>query len=880
MADETDQNDVVAKPRDLVSNIALGIAAVAALGGFAAITSSLWPSQIEDPQEVLRIATEEYVAGNLVIAGELAATANLGLEAELPGSDGEAELEEPLPPEGELQAPEEEPSEGAVEAEDRTKELIALRNFLVGVGKAAKAEPSIDARDRREFQRQAIDLLRKVQESGYPPGRKVEGNLILGNALFDLGEHDESILALSAVIADDPTKVQMLLPRIVRSQLKSNIAQPADALTNVDTFLAFPALTTVQQWQGELMRLEALIRLSQYRDVDKMLREIKSRPRSNDVIVANEEEKFLQRVNLLQSRRFVKEAIDRYGRIATDPTEDRTDAAQALWSVIRMLKDIERDGVPTVAAEAKLWQARAFLVAGDNEAALREFTGVRQLRPFGAEAIAGGIEEIELLAARGMGVDLIQTVRYMIREIGDANGYDSAIVPYPEFQRRIIEAIVTLRETGNYAYAVDALKAIPPVIQVSDTLMQEGNTYSRWAEATLASGLDKSGTVDRSSSMLARSRYRSAGSAYAKAAKLKFDTPEYVDSQWAAIDAFQKGRHYRRSIDLLKDYVRYEERNRLPRGYVAYARALLAEGNIDAALQQLEKCIIEHPRDPLRYDARLLSAQTFLEKEMPEKAEEYLLANLQDVDLAPRSPAWRDSLLALGEMHYHQGYQTHLDAQLADDKAKRQMMMGNQDTLRKAIKHLTYALEYYGFPIAQDAAYLAAKSHVLASRWPRLESRAPETLEAARRKLKQQADQELDSASDLLGRLRRDLVAKEEDAKISKKESAVLRNCFMAEADVLKEKGAYEEAASAYQSVEIRYINEPTVLEAIMGRIQCIEKLGRNSEANLLVRQAGVMLERIPPEWDSEFDRITRFSRSGWRQYLDWMESRLEKQNA
>ena len=106
------------------------------------------------------------------------------------------------------------------------------------------------------------------------------------------------------------------------------------------------------------------------------------------------------------------------------------------------------------------------------------------------------------------------------------------------------------------------------------------------------------------------------------------------------------------------------------------------------------------------------------------------------------------------------------------------------------------------------------------------------------------------------------------------------RNCFMAEADVLREMEKWEDAAAAYRAVELRYMNEPPALEAILGRVSCLKKSGRPQEADLLIRQAGVVLQRIPNEWDDRFADTTRYDRAGWEQLLTLMNNRIDNNGA
>ena len=163
----------------------------------------------------------------------------------------------------------------------------------------------------------------------------------------------------------------------------------------------------------------------------------------------------------------------------------------------------------------------------------------------------------------------------------------------------------------------------------------------------------------------------------------------------------------------------------------------------------------------------------------------------------------------------------------------------------------------------------------MSSKWPRIESQLPEILDAARRTLRNQSDQKLRTARDSFVRLHRYLAQQEEEQRLPDKEQAILRNCLLAEADVLREMELWDDAASAYRTVELRYMNEPPALEAILGRAACAKRLGRPREADMLIRQASVVLQRIPNEMDEQFADTTRYDRGGWEQLLGWMNQRI-----
>jgi hypothetical protein len=61
----------------------------------------------------------------------------------------------------------------------------------------------------------------------------------------------------------------------------------------------------------------------------------------------------------------------------------------------------------------------------------------------------------------------------------------------------------------------------------------------------------------------------------------------------------------------------------------------------------------------------------------------------------------------------------------------------------------------------------------------------------------------------------------------------------------------------------------------MLGRVAIAREQGKLREADLLIRQANLVLQRIPAEWDDQFVETTRYDREGWETYLGWMNDRL-----
>ncbi len=126
-------------------------------------------------------------------------------------------------------------------------------------------------------------------------------------------------------------------------------------------------------------------------------------------------------------------------------------------------------------------RARAIECEGNVEDALDLFSAVRQQQPFSGISIAAGIEELELYAEIGSGEEMLQTIRYLVREIGSEQDYDGTIIDFASFHSRVRAALQTLRSKDKFDYCIAIAKSLPPLFAQGDSLFEEAVTYRQQA---------------------------------------------------------------------------------------------------------------------------------------------------------------------------------------------------------------------------------------------------------------------------------------------------------------------------------------------------------------------------------------------------------------
>ena len=892
MADQEDAEDELnsKKPvnRDLVTIGLLLGAALASIGGFAVLLSMWWTTDVTEPESLLRLASREFVDGRPIVAGKLAEL------AELEPADSPIEpLEMPLDTSDEDVDAQRMREAALDQIRLERLDLIRLRDFLIGVGRAAEAKRAPTPRERRNLYFSAVPHLELSREHGFPPGRRTQGYRVIGETHFHLGRFDDAVINLNQAIESEPLLRRELLPMIAESQYRAEKDQQEDALASINEYLADPGLDLSARKDASNLRIKILMELGYWDDLKTALSEHQKQQTEDDPLESRAT--FLRTVANIKK---LKSEASLSAQFNDEVDENqRQEVSAELANALQVLNALNQTSEKS--SDVGLWIGRVKLMQGDVTGAINAFHDVVRRDQasgsgqIGSAEIVSGLQEIELLARNKEGQQVAQAIRYLMGEIGTRDGYDHELLSFREFNARIGQALNLLRRADEYQAAINAARTLPPVFDQGEALVQEGKGYHEWAEKTLKDGTNFYGKVSDETAVVVRQRYRAAGDAFAEAARLRFNSEEYIPTLWAAIDAYQKSKHFSQSIRLLEPYLRQEDKSRQSQGLIAYGKALLAVGKPEEAVNAFERCIEEYRKDPQRYAARYYGALAYAESGDSDKARSLLRQNVdsegrepddQTPDLKPESAEWQDSLYALGSLLYELGYQNYLKAEQADPEDRLKMLRDNQPILKSAIRRMEVAdqrwWDEYNDGRAKRNAYYIARAHVMASELPRMEAMLPDTLSAAQRASNREADMHLQKGLAAFRRLSQYLAMLDEEQYLSKTDKAMQRNCLLFEADVLKAMNKCREAADLYQNIEALYIGQPIALEAIFGRANCARQLGNDREFEILLRQASEMLKQIPAESDPEFAETTRYDREGWQQLLDWIIQDFEKQKA
>jgi TolA-binding protein len=271
----------------------------------------------------------------------------------------------------------------------------------------------------------------------------------------------------------------------------------------------------------------------------------------------------------------------------------------------------------------------------------------------------------------------------------------------------------------------------------------------------------------------------------------------------------------------------------------------LSLGRPLAALDVLKQCYEMMPSDVASYSARLLASRAYEQLGKPKEAESLLRENIAGNLLTPESKEWRESIFALGKL------------------------LAQQDRHDEAIKVLSEAVARYpdSHP-AIEARYLIAEEFRSAAKIPQEKAKG-DTIETARVAHLKQVQQYLTAAIEHYEDAQRILNRRQEREELTPLEQGILRNSYFAVGTSLVDLSRYEEAIRAYSTATNRYQHAPEVLDAFVQIAGCYRRLNKPLEARGTVRQAKVVLNRLPEK--APYEQATNMSRKQWVDLLDWL---------
>jgi tetratricopeptide (TPR) repeat protein len=391
------------------------------------------------------------------------------------------------------------------------------------------------------------------------------------------------------------------------------------------------------------------------------------------------------------------------------------------------------------------------------------------------------------------------------------------------------------------------LETFPPLFSRIEQLELRGDTLERWGNVRLANQSTENEEQAAAARAAGLRHLRAAGLAFEQLAELRFDSRFYTSDLWHSADDYYRGNSFSRAVPVLKKYLDYEPELRNAEALLRLGQAQLALGQVPQSIAAFEECIEFHPIDSHTYQARIDCAKAHWKNGDTDRAEELLRDNIAGSLLTPESKEWKDSYFQLGILLHEVG--RHEEA---------------IDVLEQAMQR------YEHDPQRLMAQYVVGESYRL---WAKdfADKISQARTASEREKSLAAATERMNTALAHFEDVQRAITLKTHDIHSEPLLGAMLRNCYMLEGTVLFDLGKYDpakykEAIEAYSNVASLYPDEPFVLETFVQIANCWRRLSENEKARGSIRQAQIVLNRLPA--DADFASATALNREEWRMML------------
>jgi tetratricopeptide (TPR) repeat protein len=719
-----------------------------------------------------------------------------------------------------------------VEQGNMRAEELAGPLFVLGAIKAGEADVQWSVQHERSAYVIASKYLREAHTIGFPPGREQQGMRLLGRCLVATGNIEQGTKVLEELLFHEPADATRIHLAIAHAYLMSSEPQLLKALEHTDVALGDGSLSAEERSEAMLNRIDMLTGLGRFDDARHTLSQIEPTDENRSQILLTS-----ARLDLAEAR----QSIDLNYADRDLPVELRNHVLGIAQQLLKLPTD------SNTSEQALYLAGLAHVLAGDSLKAHEQFEQIRRRFSGSPVGIAASIAEGDLLRSQGSFEPAFTAYQRSLDALEDTRAYQNRLLPLGELRQRLLAAHADFLARHQYEIARDMIEEFFPLVSRNRQLELRAVTLSEWGNHLLAR---RDRPADYAvTAREGRLRLREAGMAFEELARRRFATSRYPDEVWQSAEAFFKGQSYTEAIRMFDEYLRNEPIRRNAQALLRLGQARLALRDLEGGMLALEECIELHPEDATVYRARLDAAKAYRDREDPRRAEQMLLANLNDTGQIPTSNEWRDSLFELGHLLYDQGQYL------------------------KAIEWLQEGVERYpGAEQSRLATYLIGCSFREVADGPLAELEAAQTIHE-REKAAAAAREQLLKAYEYLEVVRKQISAAGDANSL---DLAMLRNCYMFEGDVLFDLGRVEnspqrfsDAMSAYSNVSTLYHDHPFVLEPLVQIAACQRRLHQKVEARLRVKNALEFLERMPPGID--FRETTNLTRNEWQMLLNEM---------
>ena len=711
--------------------------------------------------------------------------------------------------------------------------------FVLGAVKTFDAGNDIVPERRRTGYLVASRYLTEAHSYGWPASREKQGLLLLGKSLVESYQVRDGIDVLNEALVVEPqtggpfnAAIHRLLAEAL-SQLSPPKFEPA--LSHVVSALAEKGVSPDQRTAATLLKAKILSRLNRFDEAQQALATVPAESEHQAAVILARAQIALDGVEAAEQR-LPAHQQDQLPREITVRIDNAIALLKEAQSQDHLVGDTTRRALYLLGRAAEL--------RDDDDGALQLFRQTHQKYGDTLEGLAAELAEADIRRRGGDDKMALTWYRQVLVSGADPTSYRSDLLPIEQLRGRILEAVGDFVNKGLFDHATTMLEDFPPLFTRTEQLELRGDTLKQWGDRQLFEA-EKDSEHGDDLRRSGRRHMREAGVAYEKLAGVRFATEHYPDDIWNSADCFYRGQSFSNTSRLLDLYLKNEPEKRNAQALLKLGQSNLALGHVDQSIAAFEECIELYSRDNATYEARIDCSNAYSYRGNVEKAEQLLRTNLDESNLKPTSPEWRDSLFALGRLLFSQGH--------------------NED----AINTLEEAVERY-----PDDRQTLHSRYLIGEAYFRWADEPIEKLQQARtaserEKGAQLVHERLIKSLECFKEVQRAITLRVRDVEQDPIYGAMLRNCYMLEGTVLFDLERYEDAIKSYSNVSSLYPNEPFVVETFIQIAHCWQRLDRMEKAHGAIQQAQLTLDRLPT--NADFASTTAFSRDEWQSLLSDM---------
>jgi len=426
------------------------------------------------------------------------------------------------------------------------------------------------------------------------------------------------------------------------------------------------------------------------------------------------------------------------------------------------------------------------------------------------------------------------------------------------------------QDRGEHELALDYLRTALPLFAGNpppDTLLDLAITHESIAQskAAYADSIDPANAPDNAiddgprSPRAAELARRDAAVHFAAAADRYYqhaqamtiaDDDAHGLSLWKAAQAYGAAADWPKSIEVYSLFVKTRQDDPLRlRAVHNLAKAYMADGQDQPAMELLLHLIRDHPHTPEAYDSLVPLARAYARNDQPDEALRALRSVVTDHDaITPESEPYRQALIELGKLFHR-------------------MMDDDPNYAEPAIERLTEAVERYGDgPEGPKLRFLLADSYRKSV--PNLDQQLAQTLgNASEAEVLQERKRRLERAQVHFNEAINQYEALD-PAGLSPLDELYLRNAYFYQADCAYENQRFDQAVKLYDLAARRFEQHPASLVALVQKVNAYCEMGQFQQARVANENALWHLNRIP---DEAFDDPSLpMTREHWEDWLRW----------